>query len=452
MLFLLALVLAGQLRHPSAEASLSPGNPDDDSPQVVSLEPENRAEDLDVKKVTRLVVTFDRAMSNTGWSLCGGGPTFPAIKGTPRWDTPKKLVVDVELEPDHQYHLSLNCPSATNFRSAEGEPLAPVSWSFSTAPDKLPNQTRQKKENRKALEALQEVLESSYSYYDLRVHSWDKVIREHQPAIVGAKTARGWASEAAKMLAVAEDLHLYLRIGDRTFATGTRSVDSLYRRDLLGQYLSVEPAGQSGLQGRTSDGIGYLMIPAWGNADAITAVEQALAGLRDCRALILDVRPNSGGDELLAQRIAAWFVEGTKVYGKNRYREKKGKNGFGPVFDRIVTGNADTKKQISTPIVVLTSRYVMSSNESFVLMMRQAPDCTVVGERTFGSSGNPKPHELPNGVTVVLPSWQDMRPDETCFEGEGLAPDVEVVVKPEDLESKDPILERALVVLREKIR
>jgi hypothetical protein len=53
------------------------------------------------------------------------------------------------------------------------------------------------------------------------------------------------------------------------------------------------------------------------------------------------------------------------------------------------------------------------------------------------SSGNPKPHELPNGVTIVIPSWQDLRLDGSCFEGEGLRPDVEVAVNEKDLESKD---------------
>jgi C-terminal processing protease CtpA/Prc len=94
----------------------------------------------------------------------------------------------------------------------------------------------------------------------------------------------------------------------------------------------------------------------------------------------------------------------------------------------------------------------MSSNESFVLMMRQAKDCTVVGQKTYGSSGNPKAHELPNGVTIFLPSWQDLRPDGTCFEGEGLAPDVEVAAEPKDFEEKDPILEKALEILRGKMK
>ena len=94
---------------------------------------------------------------------------------------------------------------------------------------------------------------------------------------------------------------------------------------------------------------------------------------------------------------------------------------------------------------------VMSSNESFVLMLRQAKDCTVVGQPTFGSSGNPKPFELGNGVTAYIATWQDLRLDGTPFEGEGLQPDVLVPCTAKELETSDPILAKALELLRAKV-
>ena len=54
-------------------------------------------------------------------------------------------------------------------------------------------------------------------------------------------------------------------------------------------------------------------------------------------------------------------------------------------------------------------------------------------------------------VVAVLPSWQALRPDGTCFEGEGIAPDIRVAATPADLATRDPILERALEVLRDKV-
>jgi len=253
------------------------------------------------------------------------------------------------------------------------------------------------------------------------------------------------------MLAATEDIHLYMKLEDAAFPGGRRAVDPLYREKLISKYAMVQPIGASGQRGRTDDRIGYVMIGAWSDAKDVDAIEAALPALKDCKALVVDVRPNCGGDELLARRIAAWFVDGERVYGKNRYRTGAGKDAFGPVLERKVSGNAEEGNRLAMPVAVLTSRYVMSSNESFVLMMRQAKDCTVVGQKTYGSSGNPKPHELPNGVTIFLPSWQDLRPDGTCFEGEGLAPDVEVAAEPKDFEEGDPILERALEVLRGKV-
>jgi hypothetical protein len=424
---------------------------DKEPPKIVSLEPEDQALELEAKKVTKLIVTFDRPMSTTGWSFCGGGPNFPTIKGTPHWDNPKKIVADVELQSDHQYNLSLNCPAAGNFRSADGVSLVPMSWSFRTLPDKLPDQAKQKADNRTGYEALQKTLADSYSYYDLRVKDWNKLLKSHEAAILGAKTTGGWTAAVAKMLAPTEDIHLHLKYGDAFFATGKRAIDPLFRSKLLAQYLQSHPLGERCIEGRTEDGIGYLMIASWENANDVTAVEQMLPKLRECKAVVVDVRPNAGGDELLAQRVAAWFVDGTKVYAKDRFRVRAGKDGFGPVLDRTITGHPEADKRIEVPIAVLTSRYVMSSNESFVMMMKQAKDCTVVGQTTYGSSGCPKPHELPNGVTIVVPSWQDLRLDGTCFEGEGLKPDVSVPGEAKDFESKDPILETALALLRKKL-
>src|SRR6185503_14659471 len=85
---------------------------------------------------------------------------------------------------------------------------------------------------------------------------------------------------------------------------------------------------------KTDDDIAYLLIPSW-SAESKSEIEQVqsiLEELSSAKALILDVRPNGGGDELLARSVAAWFVQGKKVYSKNCYRDSKAKGGFGPVF------------------------------------------------------------------------------------------------------------------------
>jgi hypothetical protein len=420
------------------------------APKVVSMEPAHASE-VDAKTTTQLVVVFDQPMSDGGWSFCGGGPQFPNVKGRPQWKNDRTIVVEVELEPDHQYALSLNCPAGTNFRSKAGVLLEPVPWSFTTVPGKLRPAAQQKRRNQQALKVLMKTLAERYSYHDLRVDDWKALEKQHRDAVLGAKTDRGFAMAAANMLQPTGDLHLYLRLGEQTFGAGSRAVDPLFRRELLDRYVRVAPAGPKALAGRTADGIGYLMVAEWTGEVDPEVVGGAITELADTKAMVIDARPNSGGNERLAQQVAAWFVTGTKVYAKNRYRERAGKDGFGQVLERRVTGHGDNR-HYDKPIAVLTSRYVMSSNESFVMMLQQADDCVVVGQPTFGSSGNPKPFELGNDVTVFVPSWQDLRLDGTVIEGEGLAPDEFVPCTPSDLATRDPILEKALELLRAKAK
>jgi C-terminal processing protease CtpA/Prc len=57
---------------------------------------------------------------------------------------------------------------------------------------------------------------------------------------------------------------------------------------------------------------------------------------------------------------------------------------------------------------------------------------------------------LANDVVVNLSSWRDLLPDGTCFEGMGIAPDIEVPAKPGDFAGRDPVLEAAIAYLSAK--
>lgn len=420
------------------------------APEVESLTPAAGDAEVDASMVKQLVVKFDRDMNTGGMSVVGGGPAFPELDGRPQWQDARTLAIPVKLKPDHSYSLALNSHTHTNFRSKEGAVLLPVPWQFTTLPTELPPVAKQKRRNKRALTVLLKTLEERYSYYDLNVDDWDALVKEHREHVLAARTDRGFAAAAAKMLRATDDLHLYLRCGEQGFATGTRSVDALYREALLKNYVELQQAGPRAIYGRTDDNIGYLMVGAW-TADIDTdKIGAAIASMKDTKALIVDVRANGGGDEMLARQVAGWFVEGAKVYAKNRYRERAGKDGFGEELTREISGHGGDRRY-EKPVVLLISPYVMSSNEAFVLMMKQARDCLVVGQPTYGSSGNPKPFELGNDVTVFVPSWQAMRPDGTVFEGEGIEPDEFVPCTASDLERRDPILEKALELLRARV-
>ncbi len=188
---------------------------------------------------------------------------------------------------------------------------------------------------------------------------------------------------------------------------------------------------------------------AQNRAEQLEEVQAFLEEYKNCKGLILDLRANSGGAEPLAMPIASWFINGKKIYAKHVSCDPESKSGFSKAYERTIEGN-DAQQRFSGPVAVLTGPGIMSSCEAFVLMMKQGEDVKLIGATTYGSSGNPHPHLLDNGVEAFLPSWKAMRPNGSCFEGEGIRPDIKVKAKSSAFKTGDPVLERALKYLRER--
>jgi len=100
-------------------------------PKIVSMSPLNNAQNVS-PSITELRVTFDKEMRR-GFSWTGGGPNFPEITGKSYWIEDKKTcVLPVKLKPNWTYRLGLNSVSFKNFQSANGIPLEPVVYTFTT--------------------------------------------------------------------------------------------------------------------------------------------------------------------------------------------------------------------------------------------------------------------------------------------------------------------------------
>ena len=421
-------------------------------PRVVKASPDNG--DQNVDPATReLRVVFDQPMEPTGFSVVGGGPNFPETFGRPRWEDSKTFVMRMRLKPDHQYHLSLNNDTFTNFRSENGEIATPYPISFKTGDAKAPPDPAKDalERNREAAEELRRAIDEDYSYRDLRGVDWEAAFKEATPYLERAVTPRAFADEAAKLLSRAKDAHVWLKVGNEIVAPFQRNVRPNFNPRVLPRLVpNLKQHGTTVLTGRFDDGVVYIAVGTW-EAKEPDALEQAYVAIADATAtkapaVLIDVRPNAGGDEILARHFAGCFVDAPKAYSKNTTR---GGGQWSQVFDRVVEPNK-ARPAYRGKVVVLTGPANMSSCESFILMMKQAPDCTLVGEKTYGSSGNPRPRDLGNGVTVFLSSWKDMLPDGSPLEGEGITPDVEAKSTPADFQAADPVLAAALKVARGK--
>jgi hypothetical protein len=422
-------------------------------PKVVKALPDNNATGVD-PDLREMRIEFDQPMSHGGWSVVGGGPNFPKLVGKARWVDERTFTWSLRLEPEHEYWFGINSPSFKNFRSESGEPAEPYPVGFTTGKrtgEAAANPAaRQLALNREAVVHLKRSLDEDYSYRDLRQTNWDERFAQFRPKLETNCAPRQFAEAAAELLSPAQDIHLWLKVNGETIPTWKRRAVWNVASNKLPRFV---PRWQkrSGIvcTGEFGDGLRYLFIRSW-PGDEREELEPAYEALTDAaeagKPLIIDVRANGGGSEDLAAEFAGCFLDKPAVYAKDVIRRD---GQFSRPLDRTVKPNR-ARPKYRGKVVVLAGAGTVSSSESFVMMMKQVPGCTIVGEPTAGCSGNPRPVDLGNEVTVFFPSWKDLDLDGNCLEGKGFAPMVEVKTSPEAFDKADPVLEAALKLLRQK--
>jgi hypothetical protein len=414
-------------------------------PKVVMTSPDCGEVDVD-PATTQIRVEFEQPMNPGGRSVVGGGDQFPKISGELKWADAKTFIIPVTLEPDHWYQLSINSDTFKGFASKAGEPAEwyPLRFKTRAAGAATTESDVTPEQNKAAVTALKEAIDQNYSYRDRKKIDWAKEIAAKQSSLENAKTANEFARITAHLLRLAEDQHVSVEAGDVHLYTRANSVPPNVNFDLLRQKVPSWKEHPSGIvAGRFDDGVGYILFTECSKQQA-DEFDQALDELKDTSALILDARVNGGGDEDAAQRVAGRFVEKSAVYSKDRIRENGKWTGR---FDRTVGPRKDAARY-TKPVAVLIGPKIVSSAESFVLMMKFGAHAKLIGDTTFGSSGRPMPQQLGNGVTVYLPSWEDQLPDGTLLEGKGVRPDMIIKATPRDLGKADPVLDAALKYLR----
>jgi hypothetical protein len=303
-------------------------------------------------------------------------------------------------------------------------------------------------QQREALSRLRRAVLEDYSYRDLRGVNWTRRFAVLGPRLLRARTPQAFAAEAARLLSAARDIHLWLRVGERSVPTyrrcARRNVDLALLPALVPDWHQHNSVVASGW---FPEGIAYLCLRSW-PAHEPRAIEPAYRVLRRAKVadvpLIIDVRANGGGAEPLAARFAGRFIMRPVCYAKH-LRRRAGQV-IGPIERWLKPARAGWR--FRGRIALLVGAGTVSSCESFVLMMRQVPGCRLIGQPTAGASGNPKPFDLGNGVVVLVPSWQDMDPDGNCLEGRGIEPDLPVGFESERFSGEDPVLAAALEFLR----
>ena len=127
------------------------------------------------------------------------------------------------------------------------------------------------------------------------------------------------------------------------------------------------------------------------------AIQHIMPMLINANGLIIDLRWNSGGYDIVSQRILSYFIDKPLLIGSKSYRTE---NGFSKPSNIIV--QPATFARYLGPIVVLTSGITMSAAESFLLGIAAREQVTIIGEPSNGGFSDSLPKQLPNGWSFTL--------------------------------------------------
>lgn len=164
------------------------------------------------------------------------------------------------------------------------------------------------------------------------------------------------------------------------------------------------------------------------------AVDEVLA--KNVKSVIVDMRNNPGGLLTSSVHLASEFISGTVV--KQEFADGK--------VNSLATDHKGKLPKIS--LVVLVNEGSASAAEIFAGAMKDNKRGQLIGAKTFGKGSVQDVIEFPggSGLHVTIAKW--LTPDGNSIHGEGITPDIEVEIKPEDREAgRDPQLDRALEVI-----
>lgn len=421
------------------------------SPKIISTSPEFGDCNVD-PKITEIIIKFDQDMSS-GMSLLDTR-NMPEKTAKAKWIDNRTYSIPVKLYSNKLYSLAFNNSRFQGFKNTEGIPLNPFELHFMTkrVPDKLAN--------KQSYSELLKIFPSQYSYSSLKNINWLKLLEENREEFENAETDTEFALKLIKILKEADDPHLWVEVNKQRFETGkVKAVEPNFGAKQLFSKIKKKRVSDNFLSlVGVIDSTGYISIKTW-NAELnklnykwwgssknhAISFEKVFNSLLVYPNLIIDVRGNSGGNEKFAKELASYFVTDSVNYEKVIVYNKES-GSFDKELVKVLHPNK--KKVYKGNVFVLSGPKVMSSNESFILMMQQAPNAKIVGMETYGSSANPIPFELTNGVKVYLPSWQAYTLDNILIEGNGIKPDIEILTTGKDFKNNDILVERVLDLIK----
>ena len=185
-------------------------------------------------------------------------------------------------------------------------------------------------------------------------------------------------------------------------------------------------------------GVGYVRIMIFSDRTP-KELRDALDELKGqgMEKLIVDLRNNGGGLLQSGIDVASEFLDGQVIlYQASRNESEK--------VERASSGGGFT----TGPLVVLINGSTASASEIVAGALQDNGRAALIGEKSYGKGSVQSVFDLSDGSSVHITSAQWLTPNRHQISGQGLTPDVEVLITEEDSsQQRDTQLERAIEYL-----
>lgn len=231
--------------------------------------------------------------------------------------------------------------------------------------------------------------------------------------------------------------------------------------------------------------IGYLEIKTFEYSPKLEQkFKEILPKLYGVKKLIIDIRRNGGGSSAVGNELVKYLTDKPYFYGGQGSTRKHlaSHKAWGQFGDSTATKKMGTKPtpyfkkyidyyynrvwemepknkiindvkvpKLLYPLVVLTSNSTASAAEDFLISLDGADrNVTIIGQKTFGSTGQPLFFELPKGGYFRVCTRKTTYSDGRKYVGVGVVPNIEVISSLSDfINNKDVVLEKAINYLKQ---
>lgn len=181
--------------------------------------------------------------------------------------------------------------------------------------------------------------------------------------------------------------------------------------------------------------IGYIKIETFTHNDFDAALQQAVNYVRGARALIIDVRGNSGGKLINARSALTCFVESGTLMIQHHWSNADGfeeyvftldsegvvEQVYNEARELVKTERSERNANFfqGCPMVVLVDERSGSAAELFAGTMRDLDRAVLIGRRTAGKGIGQNTFTMPNGCELQVTTGIFMPPSRQFFGDHG---------------------------------